>query len=157
MAFDYDVVVLNPDGEEIELNRDTFEGSLRDTTLVSASDVNLSDKAMTALLRTYNTPDELQEAIEALANFTSGDVDVITDKFEIERLVDGADNVSIFANISDYFEDNRATMFDGIESSLLDIIIPHLDVDGFTRDFIKDEEYIMVSDDGAVIDTSQLA
>lgn len=156
MAFDFDVVVATPDGEEVELNQDTFTGDLRETELVSASDANVSDRVLRDMLRTYATPDELQEALTSLYMFTEADVDTITEKFDIERLVDNAENVMIYSDISEYFDENYADMFDGVETSLLDLIMKHLDVAEFTRDYLEDQEYLLESGDGAILDVSML-
>lgn len=156
MAFDFDVVVATPEGEEVELNRGTFTGDLRQTELVSASDVNVSDRVLRDMLRTYATPDELQEALTSLVNLTKSDIDTITEKFDIERLVDNAENVMIYSDISEYFDENYADMFDGVETSLLDLIMKHLDVTEFTRDYLEDQEYLLESGDGAILDVSML-
>lgn len=156
MAFDFDVVVATPDGEEVELNQDTFTGDLRETELVSASDANVSDRVLRDMLRTYATPDELQEALTSLYMFTEADVDTITEKFDIERLVDNAENVMIYSDVSEYFDETYADMFDGVETSLLDLIMKHLDVTEFTRDYLEDQEYLLESGDGAILDVSML-
>jgi hypothetical protein len=156
MAFDFDVVVATPEGEEVELNRGTFTGDLRQTELVSAPDVNVSDRVLRDMLHTYATPDELQEALERLSNLTESDIDTITEKFDIKRLVDNAENVMIYSDVSEYFDENYADMFDGVDSSLMDLIMKHLDVTEFTRDYLKDQEYLLESGDGAILDVSML-
>lgn len=156
MAFDFDVVVATPEGEEVELNRGTFTGDLRQTDLVSASDVNVSDRVLRDMLHAYATPDELQEALISLSNLTKSDIDVITEKFDIEILVDNAENVMIYSDISEYFDENYADMFDGVETSLLDLIMKHLSITEFTRDYLEDQEYLLESGDGAILDVSML-
>lgn len=153
---DYNIVV-NYDGREVDLTVDD-NVDLRQAEFVSAGYVPVADSTIQHLMRVVSTPAELQEAIDTLAGrLTASDIVKIEEQFDIERLLDNVDQIDTWTDTSEFTDAYYEQLFGDIDDDTLNRLLPFLNVDGYVNAFIDDDEYLIRSDDGAILNLAYLA
>ena len=156
MKMDYNIIV-NYDGREVDLTVDD-NVDLRQAEFVSAGYVPVADSTVQHLMRVVTTPAELQEAIDNLAQrLTASDIVKIEERFDIERILDNVDQIDIWSDTSEFTDAYYEQLFGDIDDDTLNRILPFLNVEGYVNAFIEDDEYLIRSDDGAVLNLAYLA
>lgn len=153
---DYNIVV-NYDGREVDLTVDD-NVDLRQAEFVSAGYVPVADSTVQHLMRVVSTPAELQEAIDTLAGrLTASDIVKIEEQFDIEILLDNVDQIDIWSDTSEFTDAYTEQLFGDIDDDTLNRLLPFLNVDGYVNAFIDDDEYLIRSNDGAILNLAYLA
>lgn len=153
---DYNIVV-NYDGREVDLTVDD-NVDLRQAEFVSAGYVPVADSTIQHLMRVVSTPAELQEAIDTLAGrLTASDIVKIEERFDIEILLDNVDQIDTWTDTSEFTDAYYEQLFGDIDDDTLNRLLPFLNVDGYVNAFIDDDEYLIRSDDGAILNLAYLA
>lgn len=153
---DYNIVV-NYDGREVDLTVDD-NVDLRQAEFVSAGYVPVADSTVQHLMHVVTTPAELQEAIDTLAGrLTASDIVKIEEQFDIEILLDNVDQIDIWTDTSEFTDAYYEQLFGDIDDDTLNRLLPFLNVDGYVNAFIDNDEYLIRSDDGAILNLAYLA
>ena len=153
---DYNIVV-NYDGREVDLTVDD-NVDLRQAEFVSAGYVPVADSTIQHLMRVVTTPAELQEVIDTLAGrLTASDIVKIEERFDIERLLDNVDQIDTWPDTSEFTDAYNEQLFGDIDDDTLNRLLPFLNVDGYVNAFIDNDEYLIRSDDGAILSLAYLA
>lgn len=153
---DYNIVV-DYDGREVDLTVDD-NVDLRQAEFVSAGYVPVADSTIQHLMRVVSTPAELQEAIDTLAgSLTASDIVKIEEQFDIERLLDNVDQIDTWTDTSEFTDAYYEQLFGDIDDDTLNRLLPFLNVDGYVNAFIDNDEYLIRSNDGAILSLAYLA
>lgn len=156
---DYEMIVTDPSGEELNLATVGFDTDLRvpDLTLVSVGDVPMSEPALTELMKQVQTIEELQDAI---ANVTGvlqpAEIDILREDYNMIDLAEHADDLRFYTSADELFESQYELMSEGINPKVIDQVIDNLNVTEFVKEWVADEEYVFDLGNGTFVDTSML-
>lgn len=152
-------VVIN--GQEIDLAREELTPE-QSQNFASAelltNGTNYSDNVIKELIRGTTSPREFDELIDNLDNSVMNppDVDQLSEFKSIVDLAEQANHLEMWASVNDWIDDSTDQLFDGIDDNVLNAMLPFLNVGGYARSYIENDEYLHITSDGAVISLSQV-
>lgn len=154
-----ETIIVTIDGQDYDLSEETLpsDANLRSATLVHNGTL-FSDSFVSELLLGASSVDELAEWLGKLgeSSILPVDFDMLNERYSAVELAEDIEHTQMYAGIDDWTDSHSDVLFDGIEQSTLDRLLPFLDIDGYVARTIADDEYTYILSDGAVLDTSQL-